>query len=103
MHRGAGVRAPMHAMSIAMARKALLDLPEVVQAGPVFAMRHGHPVLVLLSVDQFEGMLGTIEILSDRAFAKRLRERIEQAKAGKTVGLDEASVRSALSPPPSSP
>ena len=49
---------------------------------PVFVMRNGHPFLVLLSVDQFEGLLETIEILSDRAFAQRLRKRLERAKAG---------------------
>ena len=48
-------------------------------------------------------LLGYIEILSDGAFGKRLRERIEQAKAGKTAALDEVFARPALSPSPSSP
>jgi len=57
---------------------------------PVFVMRQGHPVLVLLSVDQFESLLETIEILSDRTFAKRLRKRLETAKTGGTMDLDGA-------------
>jgi len=52
---------------------------------PVIVMSNGRPVLVLLSVDQFEDLLGSIEILSDRAFARRLRNSLERAKTGGTV------------------
>ena len=49
-----------------------------------------------ISVEQFEGMLETLEILSDPVFAKRLRKSLEEAKAGRTVGLDEAAARLGL-------
>jgi len=52
---------------------------------PVIVMSNGRPVLVLLSVDQFEDLLGSIEILSDRTFARRLRNSLERAKAGGAV------------------
>jgi prevent-host-death family protein len=86
----------MHTMSITTARKAFLDLPEAVLDEPLFVTRHGRPVMTLLSVDQFEGMLETIEILSDQVFAKRLRKSLEQVKAGKTVSLEEAAARLGL-------
>jgi prevent-host-death family protein len=86
----------MHAMSITEARKEFLDLPEMVQDEPVFVTRHGRPVMTLMSMEQFEGMMETIEILSDQAFARRLGNSIEQAKAGKTVSLDEAAARLGL-------
>jgi len=86
----------MLTMSITNARKGFLDLPELVQDEPVFVTKHGRPVMTLLSAEQYEGMLETIEILSDQAFAKRLQKSIEQAKAGKTVSLAEAAARMGL-------
>jgi prevent-host-death family protein len=83
-------------MSITNARKDFLDLPDVIQDEPLYVTKHGRPVMTLLSVDQFEGMLETIEILSDQVFAKRLRKSIEQAKTGKLVSLDEAAIRLGL-------
>jgi prevent-host-death family protein len=86
----------MQAMSLTTARKEFLNLPEMVQEEPMFVTRHGRPVMTLLSVDQFEGMMETIEILSDQVFAKRLRKSIDQAGSGKTVNLDEAAARLGL-------
>lgn len=80
----------MHTMTITKARQGFLDLPDAVQDEPVVVTRHGRPVMALLSMDQFEGMLETIDILRDQVFGKRLRTSIEQAKAGKTLSLDEA-------------
>ncbi len=86
----------MHSMTITTARKAFLELPEAVQDEPLFITKPGHPVMTMLSMDQFEGMIETIEILSDQVFAKRLKKGIEQAKAGKTVTLEEAAARLGL-------
>jgi len=86
----------MNTMTITTARQGFLDLPEKVQDEPLFVTKHGRPVMTLISVDQFEGMLETIEILSDQVFAKRLQKSIEQAKAGKTVSLEAAAARLGL-------
>jgi prevent-host-death family protein len=86
----------MRTLSITHARRDFLDLPEVVQDEPLFVTRHGRPVMTLLSVDQFEGMLETIEILSDQGFAKRLRNSLDQARNGKKVSLEEAAARLGL-------
>jgi len=90
---GGGLEGPMNAMSIANARKALLDLPKMARERPVFIMKYGHPVMVVLSIDQFEGMLETIEILSDNSLIERLQKSIEDARAGKSLSMDEAQAR----------
>ena len=83
----------MRTMTITTARQGFLDLPEVVQDEPLFVTKHGRPVMTLLSVEQFEGMMETIEILSDQVFTRRLVQSIEQAKAGQTVSLEAAAAR----------
>lgn len=86
----------MNTMTITTARQGFLELPEKVQDEPLLVTKHGRPVMTLLSVEQFEGMVETIEILSDQVFANRLQKSIEQAKAGKTVSLAEAAARLGL-------
>jgi prevent-host-death family protein len=83
-------------MSITNARKEFLDLPEAIQDEPVFVTKRGRPVMTLLSMDQFEGMVETIEILSDQAFVKRLQKGIADAKNARTVSLKEAAARLGL-------
>ena len=86
----------MNTMTITTARQGFLDLPEAVQDEPLFVTKHGRPVMTLVSIDQFEGMLETIEILSDQVFAKRLLTGMEQARSGKTVSLATAAARLGL-------
>jgi len=83
----------MHTMTITNARKEFLDLPEAVQDEPLFVTKRGRPVMTMLSMDQFEGMLETIEILRDQVFARRLQTSLEQARAGKTLSLEEVVAR----------
>ncbi len=86
----------MQTMTITNARQGFLDLPEKVQEEPVFVTKHGRPVMAVISVEQFEGMLETIEILEDQPFVKRLQKSIEQARRGQTVSLEEAATRLGL-------
>jgi prevent-host-death family protein len=86
----------MQTMTMTHARQGFLGLPEAVQDEPLFVTRHGRPVMTLLSIEQFEGMLETIAILSDQIFSKRLKKSLGQAKAGKTVSLAEAAARLGL-------
>ena len=50
--------------------------------------RHGHPVMMLISPEDYEGLLETIEVLSDKSAAKRIRKSWKEARAGKTVTLE---------------
>lgn len=86
----------MNTMTITTARQGFLDLPEAVQDEPLFVTKHGRPVMTVVSVDQFEGMIETIEILSDQVFSKRLLTGMEQARNGKTVSLATAAARLGL-------
>ena len=49
--------------------------------------QHGHPVMMLISPEDYEGLLETIEVLSDKTAAKRIRKSWKEARAGKTVSL----------------
>jgi antitoxin YefM len=44
--------------------------------------RHGRAEVVLLSADEFEGLLETLEILSDSKLVHRLGEADEELRAG---------------------
>ncbi len=46
--------------------------------------RHGKPVMTILSPDDYEGLLETIEILSDRSALRRIKKSMKQAREGKT-------------------
>lgn len=50
--------------------------------------RHGRPVMMLISPEDYEGLLETIEVLSDKSAVKRIRKSWKEARAGKTVSLD---------------
>ncbi|MBH0201480.1 MAG: type II toxin-antitoxin system Phd/YefM family antitoxin [Nitrospira sp.] len=47
--------------------------------------RDGVPSAVLLSMDQFEGLMETIEILSDQKSMRGLRRSLTQAEKGQWV------------------
>ncbi|MFH1723200.1 MAG: type II toxin-antitoxin system Phd/YefM family antitoxin [Elusimicrobiota bacterium] len=50
--------------------------------------RRGEPVMMLISPEDYEGLLETIEILSDKASVRRIRKSRREARAGKTISLD---------------
>ena len=50
--------------------------------------RHGQPVMMLISPEDYEGLLETIEVLSDKSAAKRIRKSWKEARAGKTISLE---------------
>ena len=55
--------------------------------------RRGKPVMTILSPEDFEGLIETIEILSDRKAAKRIRRSLEEARNGKTRSLTDIRSR----------
>lgn len=65
-------------------------LTEVEDLGETVTItRSGKPVGVLLSVDDYEGLLETLEILADRDLAEAVREGLEDLAAGRTVSHEE--------------
>ncbi|MFH1202242.1 MAG: type II toxin-antitoxin system Phd/YefM family antitoxin [Candidatus Omnitrophota bacterium] len=55
--------------------------------------KRGKPIAIMLSPDDYEGFLETIEILSDKESARRIKQAKKEIKAGKTVSLEELRAR----------
>jgi prevent-host-death family protein len=74
-------------VSVTEAKNKLLDLIRGLKTSPevVAITRDGKPAAVLLSMDQFEGLMETLEILSDPKTMRSLRRSMKQAQAGKWV------------------
>lgn len=77
-------------VSITKAKTQLLDLVRRVQKQPetVAITREGVPTAVLLSMEQFEGLMETLEILSDQTTMRSLQRSLKQAEARKWVKAD---------------
>ena len=56
--------------------------------------KRGKPVGVLLSPDDYEGLLETIDIMKDRDLVRRIKLALADVKAGRTRSLD--SIRRSL-------
>jgi antitoxin YefM len=65
-------------------------LSEVSELGERFVItRSGKPSGVLLSIDEYEGLLETLEILADPEMADAIRRGLEEAERGETVGHED--------------
>ena len=71
--------------SVREAKNKLLDLICRLKTRQevVAITRGGVPAAVLLSTDQFEGLMETLEILSDPKTMRPLRRSVKQAQVGK--------------------
>ena len=47
--------------------------------------RHGRPEAVILSEEDYESMIETIEILSNPAIVREIAQGLKEAKAGKVI------------------
>jgi len=52
-------------------------------------MKRGKPVAMMISPDDYEGLIETIEILSDKGAVKRIKEAKREITEGKTISLEE--------------
>ena len=52
-------------------------------------MKRGKPVAMMISPDDYEGLIETIEILSDKDAVKRIKEAKKEITEGKTISLEE--------------
>ena len=77
------------------ARRELTKLPEKLEARPatVAVTRRGKPVLAIMTWEDYEAILETLEILSDNEAVEQLRRSIQEVKEGKTVPWEEARAR----------
>lgn len=91
------MRTPREAEEITMvdARRELTKLPEKLEARPatVAVTRRGKPVLAIMTWEDYEAILETLEVLNDEEAVERLRRSIREVKESKTIPWEEAKAR----------
>ncbi len=50
--------------------------------------KRGKPAAVMMSVDDYEGFLETMEILTDKEAVRRIKRSQEEIRKGKTISLE---------------
>ena len=84
-----GVNKMTRTMPIIEARKKLTSLPEELEhesgQDVVAVTRRGKPVLALMSWDLYEAVNETLEVAGDRDLMIKLRQSVNEIKAGKAV------------------
>jgi prevent-host-death family protein len=83
-------------LSITEAQQQLLDLPDELKDEPVIITKQGKPIMAAISIEQFESLLETLAVLSDKDFAHQLQESIAQAERGETISWKEAKSKLGL-------
>ena len=76
-------------LTIAEAQKQLAELSNQLNDEPAIITKDGKPVMITFGVEQFESLIETIEIISDKEFMTELKQGIEQAEQGETISLEE--------------
>ncbi len=87
----------MQKIPITEARNKFMKLPDQVGKDQIIAVtRRSKEVMAVMSWELYEGLLETLEILSDPEMIKNLRTAIEDVKAGRTYSLSDAYERLGL-------
>ena len=82
-------------ISTVNARRELTRLPEILSANPatVAVTRRGKPVLAIMTWDDYQAILETLEIISDDEAVEQLQRSIQEVREGKTVPWKKAKAR----------
>jgi len=87
----------MQKISITEARNKFMKLPDQAAKDQILAVtRRNKEVMAVMSWELYEGLVETIEVLSDPELIKQLRAAIEDINAGRTHSLSEAYARLGL-------
>ncbi len=87
----------MEKIPITEARNKFMRLPDQASKHQVFAVtRRNKEVMAVMSWELYEGLLETLEILSDATLMKQLKAGVDDVKTGKTHSLEEAYERLGL-------
>ncbi len=70
------------------------ELPEVIKKidtklDRYIITKRGKPVAVMMNIDDYEGILETLEILSDKEAVKRIKKAKQEIKTGEAVSLEQ--------------
>jgi len=76
---------------VTKAKTKLLDIIRKIESSDdtVAITKNGVPEAVLLSMSKFEGLVETLEILSDEKAMKSIRKSIKEGSEGKWVDYDK--------------
>jgi len=76
---------------VTKAKSKLLDIIRKIESSDdtVAITKNGVPEAVLLSMNKFEGLVETLEILSDEKAMKSIRKSIREAREGKWLDFVE--------------
>ena len=79
---------------VTKAKAAFLDIIRKIEGSEdaIAITKNGVPEAVLLSMKKFEGLLETLEILSDEKSMKSIRKSIREAQTGKWVDIDKVFI-----------
>ena len=83
-------------LTITEAQEQLLDLPDDIKEEPIIITKHGKPVIAAISFEQYESLLETLAILSDKEFTQQLQESIAQGERGETINWYDAKLKLGL-------
>ncbi len=77
------------------ARRQLTRLPEVLEASPatVAVTRRGKPVLAIMTWEDYQSILETLEIMENEDAVRQLRQSIAEVREGKAMPWDDAKAR----------
>ena len=82
---------------ITEARSKFMKLPDQTAKDQILAVtRRNKEVMAVMSWELYEGLLETLEVLSDPDLIKQLKVAIEDVKAGRTNSLSGANERLGL-------
>ena len=76
---------------VTRAKAMLLDLVRKIKDSDetIAITKNGVPEVVLISMNKFQGLMETLDILSDEKAMKSIRKSIRQANKGIWIDLDE--------------
>jgi antitoxin YefM len=76
---------------ITKAKNELLELVREVEKeySTIAVTKNGVPAAVILSMETFEGLIETLDILSDETTIRSLRKAIRQARTGKWMTYED--------------
>jgi len=82
----------MKDLPITEAREELTALPDRLNESheAITVTRHGKPVLAILAWEEYETLVETLEVLSDKDLMTTLRQGIREAEQGKLIPWSQA-------------
>ncbi|MDJ0683006.1 MAG: type II toxin-antitoxin system Phd/YefM family antitoxin [Xenococcaceae cyanobacterium MO_167.B52] len=72
-------------LTIAEAQQQLAELSNQLTDEPAIITKDGKPVMITFSLEQFESLIETIEIISDRELMTELKQGIKQYKSKQNI------------------